>query len=142
MRTNTMLSLLFMLAVATVNAQDLVKKTVIKTSAEDMNNKPMACLLTDAELAERKSTLQKEIFSKVKKAEEVSDGYQFYFDDKDSLLSDLFSYILAEKKCCPFFQQDIAIGSDSSGIIWKISGEEGIKEMLIETLGSVAFPNK
>ena len=108
----------------------------------NLNEGGFTCSLTDPELVERKTVLQKEIFSKMKSIEEVDNGYLFYFNDDDvTLLPNLFQYILAEKACCPFFRQDISIGANASGITWMISGENGIKEMLRLTFDNVEFPD-
>lgn len=106
----------------------------------NLTNGALACLLTDAELAERKKALQKEIFVKVKKVEEVDDGYLFHLDNIENLLPNLFHFILLEKECCPFFQQDVTIRSNNAGIIWKVSGKDGVKEMLNQMLEEIKFP--
>jgi len=140
MKRILVISLLLILITATSEAQDLVKMLNLDSIDMNLNDKPLVCLLTDLELVERKNELQKEIFFNVKKVEEVDDGYLFHFDDNENILSNLFYYILAEKKCCPFFQQDISIGSGNSRIVWKVSGRTGIKEMLRETFEEIKFP--
>ncbi|MEM6525528.1 MAG: hypothetical protein AAF693_17135 [Bacteroidota bacterium] len=113
----------------------------LNENAIDMKFKEsgLACLLTDLEFTERKNELQKKIFSRVKKMEQMEDGYLFYFEDEEDLLADLFHYILAEKECCPFFRQDISVGTDNSGITWKISGSEEVKELLRQMLEGIEF---
>ena len=95
------------------------------------------CLLSNAEFAQRRNDMLKGIFAHVAEIVEVSDGYVFHFQD-DQLLSSLFNYIIAEKKCCPFFQQEVIIKPHNEGVSWKISGKEGVKEvikMLLEEPG-------
>ena len=89
-----------------------------------------ACQLSKPELMKRKAALQKEVFSKVKNIEEISEGYIFHFEDKGELILKLVDYILAEKNCCPFFNQELSIKADGGGISWKISGSIEIKEIL------------
>ncbi len=99
--------------------------------AEDPSNTELVCTLTSAEFLERKNALQKEIFSQVRRAEELDDGYRFYFTDADDqLLPSLFQYILAEKECCPFFRHVATIEPHNGGIIWEVSGSGGAKEIL------------
>lgn len=133
--------LLVLISTLTV-AQDSNPTKKADTMNINSTENSFSCLLSSTDLVKRKNVLQQEVFSKVKKIEEANDGYMFHFEDDDNLLSSLFYYILAEKACCPFFQQDIAIGSDLSGIVWKVSGENGVKEMLRETFETLEFPKK
>ena len=96
------------------------------------------CLLSNAEFAQRRNDMLKGIFAHVAEIVEVSDGYVFHFQDDELFLPNLFNYILAEKKCCPFFQQEVIIKPHNEGVSWKISGKEGVKEvikMLLEEPG-------
>ena len=94
------------------------------------NTPPLACTLTDAELARRKAGLQQEVFSRAYEIAEAEDGYVFYFADEDALLSRLIEYMLAEKACCPFFRFDLSIRPYREGIVWKLSGVPEVKAML------------
>lgn len=129
--------LLFVLTSVTTAAQDSIPTKNEDTMNMNSTVSGFSCLLTSSELVERKHELQQEVFSEVKKVEEVNDGFLFHFNDDEKLLSNLFYYILAEKACCPFFQQDISIGSDHSGITWKVSGKTGVKEVLQEMLETI-----
>ncbi|MDN5214874.1 hypothetical protein QQ020_22530 [Fulvivirgaceae bacterium BMA12] len=88
------------------------------------------CQLTGPELAKRKAKLQEEVFSQVKQITEVENGYVFHFADDDDFLLKLMDYMLAEKKCCAFFQFDLSVKAHGGGIDWKISGPAEAKEML------------
>lgn len=95
------------------------------------------CLLTQSEFDQRRNEMLRDVFAHVGEIEEVSGGYVFHFQN-DQLLSSLFNYIIAEKKCCPFFQQEVIIKPHNEGVSWKISGKEGVKEvikMLLEETG-------
>lgn len=128
MKRNLIISLWLILISTTVDAQNICKTTNPDTMS--IKSSSLACSLTDKGLLERKAVLQKEIFSNVKKIEEVDTGYLFYFEDVDDLLPSLFQYVLAETECCPFFEQEVLIGADNSGITWKLSGPEGVKEIV------------
>ncbi len=120
----------------TTYAQDLNfnQTTVIMDST--INSPFLVCKLTGPELQKRKTALQKEIFSNVRKLEELDDGFLFYFEDKDDFLEKLMDYTLAEKKCCPFFRIGLTIKPDSEGIELKLTGPDGAKEMMKELVGS------
>jgi len=76
----------------------------------------------------------------VKKVKESDDGYLFSFDDDEQLLPKLFGYIVAEKKCCPFFQQDVSIRSNNAGITWKVCGQDGVKQVIRQMLEENILP--
>ena len=88
------------------------------------------CKLTGPELQKRKAALQQEIFSQVKELKEVENGYIFHFMDEGDFIEKLVDYMLAEKKCCPFFQFDLSILANNAGIAWKITGPPEAKEMI------------
>ncbi len=142
MMKNLTLSLMLMLSTVTVEAQDIIGKSNHDTMSKNLNDVELTCLLTDSELVQRKNELQMKVFSRVNKMDEVDDGYLFHFEDVDSLLPDLFHYVLSENECCPFFRHDVTIGSNNSGITWKVSGKEGVKEMLGLMLEEIEFPEK
>jgi len=121
---------------------------ISQTLVETLNSEPMnlqieqaafACQLTDSEFVERKLSLQKEVFSNVIKVEEVETGYLFHFEDDPTFLPKLFQYMLAEKECCPFFQQDISVKPKGSGITWKLSGAKGIKSIIQQMMDGTQF---
>lgn len=89
-----------------------------------------ACKLQGPELMARKAALGEDVFARVKKIEEKTDGYLFHFEDKDDFLLTLVDYMLAEQKCCPFFQFDLNIKPNHEGIGLKVSGPPKAKEMI------------
>lgn len=95
------------------------------------------CLLSDSDLQQRKSDAQKNVFSKVVKTEELDNGYVFYFEDKDDIDEQLTFYLLAEKRCCSFFQLDLSVKPNHSGIAFTISGAPGAKTFLKSMIGDI-----
>lgn len=93
------------------------------------SEEPLVCLLTGAELAERKEILQKEIFSKVKKVEEIESGYIFYFKYEEMFLMKMTDFVIAENNCCPFFTFETKLHSKND-VSLKITGSEQAKKMI------------
>jgi len=94
----------------------------------------LVCLLTGAEQAERKQVLKKEIFSQVKKVEEMDLGYVFYFKYEEKFLMKMTDYVIAENNCCPFLTFDIKIHSKDD-VMLKVSGSsEEAKKMIAMVL--------
>ena len=121
------------------DSMDLIKTNSMNSDSMKVNfysEEPLVCLLTGPEQAERKETLQKEIFSHVKKVEEMKTGYLFYFKYDEKFLMKMTDYVIAENNCCPFFTFDIRLHSKDD-VMLKITGssEEAkkmIKMVLIE----------
>ncbi len=131
--------LFLILAVVKSDAQELIEKSNLYFMGVDSTDNMLACRLTNSELAKRKGVLQAKLFSRLMKVEGVAGGYLFYFDDTGSLLQDLFHYVLAEKQCCPFFDQKVGIGANDSGITWEVSGGEEVKKLIVELFDQVDF---
>ena len=90
----------------------------------------LVCLLTGEEQAEQKERLQKEIFSQVKKVEELETGYIFYFKYEEAFLMKMTDYVIAENSCCPFFTFETRLHSKDD-VSLKITGSSvKVKEMI------------
>lgn len=100
------------------------------------SQEPLVCLLTGEEQAERKQILQKEIFSQVRKVEEVEHGYVFYFEYEENFLMKMTDYVIAENNCCPFLTFETTLHSKEDVIlkVWGSSrqAKEMIKMVLID----------
>ncbi len=92
-------------------------------------NAPLVCTLKGAKLIERKETLQKVIFSKIKKLEEVDSGFILFFNYDETFLMKMTDYVIAENNCCPFFTFEIKIHGKSDAVL-TISGSPEAKKML------------
>lgn len=95
---------------------------------------PFVCLLTGPEQAERKKALQNEIFSQVKKIEEIETGYIFYFEYDSEFLIKMTDYVIAENNCCPFFTFETKLHSKDDVRLKIISSSKEAKEMIKMTL--------
>lgn len=63
---------------------------------------PIACTLTDAELARRNSELLDGVLREARSVELLSDGYRWRFLTSVDILVRLTSVINAERQCCRF----------------------------------------
>lgn len=90
----------------------------------------LSCSLTTAELQDRIAMLKTEIFPKVARKEEVTEGYIYYFEDEGLLATHILEFIGKEKQCCPFFKFDFSILPFNKGLALKISGSKGVKDFL------------
>ncbi len=123
------------MVVLTASAQDFdFNKNTIEMDST-ANSSFLVCKLSGPELQKRKAALQLEIFSNVKKYLELENGYAFYFDDREGFLEKLLDYMLAERKCCPFFEFDLTIKPDNEGIELSLTGPDGVKDLMNELIG-------
>ena len=91
----------------------------------------LSCSLTSEALMDRIALLREEIFPKLKKKEELAEGFIYYFEDEGDLAVKILEFIGKEKQCCPFFKFDVSVLPFKKGIALKISGSKGVKEFLL-----------
>jgi hypothetical protein len=74
--------------------------------------------LTDKLIAARKEIL------------ETESGYEFQYGPSDVSLAELAEWVVAESKCCPFFDFHIDLEHDGALLCLRLTGEEGIKPFI------------
>ena len=95
-------------------------------------NIPIACTLSDPELARRTAEIEKSLFAGVLETSELSDGYAFRFPADPEWLPRLATFIAEERRCCPFFTFEL-VYQPAEGPIWlHLRGREGVKEFIAQ----------
>jgi hypothetical protein len=79
--------------------------------------------LTDRLLAARKETV------------ETAKGYEFQFSPADVSLAELSDWVMAESKCCPFFDFHIDLENEGKLVCLRLTGAEGIKAFIRAEFG-------
>jgi hypothetical protein len=74
--------------------------------------------LTDKLMAVRKETVESE------------KGYEFQYSPKDVSLAELAEWVVAEGKCCPFFDFHIDLEREGDLLCLRLTGAEGIKAFI------------
>ena len=93
---------------------------------------PIACALSDPELARRAAALEAELFAGVLETKELPDGYAFRFPAETGWLVSLATFIAEERRCCPFFTFEL-VCEPGEGPIWlRLRGREGVKEFIAQ----------
>jgi len=93
----------------------------------DTNDIPIACALSEPELARRTAELETLIFAAVEAVAEIADGYAFRFPAAEIWLERLAGFVAAERRCCPFFRFEV-VAEPGMGPIWlRLRGAEGVK---------------
>jgi hypothetical protein len=97
---------------------------------------PIACLLTGAELAKRGDEVG-DLFKAVEQVRELADGYAFRFSGSDAAATGLLEFILAERRCCPFFIFELVFEPNPGSIWVQLRGSTAIKEFVASAWGEI-----
>jgi len=66
----------------------------------------------------RRSTLASRIAARVRKVEEISDGYAGCLDPDPVIVRDALDWLLLERRCCPFLRLELSFGaSNGPGLV-------------------------
>lgn len=91
---------------------------------------PIACSLTDPQLAARTAALERDIFAAALEHVEIADGYAFRFPQDEEWLPELAAFIVEERRCCPFFTFEL-VQAPASGPVWlRLRGPDGVKPFI------------
>lgn len=66
---------------------------------------------------------------------ELADGYAFRLQPEIVSLADVSDWVANERKCCPFFDFEIALERDGGPLWLKLRGSEGVKRFIRSELG-------
>ena len=95
---------------------------------------PIACTLTDPELARRRAELLSGVLHDSKDEEALSNGYRWRFASAPDLFTRLASLIEAERHCCRFLTFDIHAEPDQGDVLLDVTGPEGTTAFLADWL--------
>lgn len=79
--------------------------------------------LTEKLLAERKATV------------ETGNGYELQFSPADVTVTEIAEWVIAESKCCPFFDFHIDLENAGKLICLRLTGRDGVKEFIRAEFG-------
>ena len=106
-----------------------------------MNNnlnepQPLACDLTaiPSSVREEHVLTAPQLFSAAQEVQELSNGYAIRFLNESGRFMSIAKFIENEKLCCPFFNFGLDIEPNNGPIWLKLTGGEGVKELLQTTL--------
>lgn len=92
--------------------------------------RPIACNLTDAQLATRLDSLREELFAGADERRELKDGYAFRFPGEGDWGVKLADFITSERQCCPFFRFELTFEPDLGPIWLNLTGPNGVKDFI------------
>ena len=83
-----------------------------------------------AEERARHKQLSEKLMAARKEIVETEKGYEFQFSPSDVSLAELAEWVVAESKCCPFFDFHIDLENQGKLACLRLTGEEGIKAFI------------
>jgi len=78
----------------------------------------------------RHKQLSEKLMAAKKEIVETEKGYEFQFSPEDVSLAELAEWVVAESKCCPFFDFYIDLERQGKLACLRLTGEEGIKAFI------------
>jgi hypothetical protein len=75
------------------------------------------------QLTDKLTSIRKEVV-------ETEKGYEFQYSPSDVSLSELADWVVAEGKCCPFFDFHIDLEREGTLLCLRLTGAEGIKAFI------------
>jgi len=90
--------------------------------------------LTPAERARHKELTEK-LMATRKETVEMEKGYEFQFRPKDISIGEIAEWVVAESKCCPFFDFHIELEQSGNLLCLRLTGEEGIEAFIRSEFG-------
>ena len=101
------------------------------------NDLPIACQLTDAEMAARRQLVADNLLPKIQARDELADGYAFSFPATDEIAQELLTFVLLERQCCPFFQIELVFTAGKGATWLHLRGGEGAKRFIETELAEI-----
>lgn len=97
---------------------------------------PLACDLSsiDDNRLDQHRRNGEAVFEAISEIREVENGFKFKLPAETELIQKVGSFIARERLCCPFFDFALSIPSNHQPVWLQLSGREGVKPYIKETL--------
>ena len=90
----------------------------------------LACLLTDAEIRNRKAAIRAEFKQGVTAVKELPDGYEYQFPGDTQWIRVLSAFIEYESHCCHFLTFSLKVSEKSRLIYLQLTGSQDCKRFI------------
>jgi hypothetical protein len=106
----------------------------------DMSELPVACTLSERELAERRASLLTDLRRYRQGARWLPEGVALRFPSGPSVMAVLVEFIRLESQCCPFLRFQLTV-EPGSGPVWlELSGPAGSRDFLAREFEPTGAP--
>jgi hypothetical protein len=99
------------------------------------NELPIACNLSGPEQVKRGEEVES-VFKGVEQVKELADGYAYRFPGNEEWAARLMEFVLAERRCCPFFNFELVFEPNLGSIWLQLRGGQGVKEFIAAAFSS------
>ena len=100
-----------------------------------MSELPVACTLSERELAERRAGLLADLRRQQQEIRWLPDGAAFRYLSESGILPALAEFIRLESQCCPFLRFRLTV-EPAGGPLWlELTGPAGTREFLAAEVG-------
>jgi hypothetical protein len=96
------------------------------------HDSPFACnlkALSSAERAEHRDVTAR-VLASVRITHELPDGYTFTVDSTRVTAKDLATFVEFERRCCPFFDFQLAWSRENGPVTLQLTGRDGVKAFI------------
>ncbi len=90
--------------------------------------------LTPAERA-RHEALTKKLLAMRKETVEMEKGYEFQYSPADVTVAEVAEWVVAESRCCAFFDFHIDLENAGTLVCLRLTGAEGVKQFIRSEFG-------
>lgn len=101
---------------------------------------PIACTLSEAEMAARRAGLIARLGEGVEEVSELPDGYELRFAGSGEWVARLAAFIAGERDCCAFLAFELRFEPQHGPLRLRITGPEGAKAFLSGFLATAPAP--
>src|SRR5712692_9172209 len=90
--------------------------------------------LTPTERARHK-VLSEKLMAARNETIETEKGYEFQFSPENASVTEVAEWVVAESKCCPFFDFHIDLEKEGKLVCLRLTGSEGVKQFMRSEFG-------
>ncbi len=96
------------------------------------NQAPFACNLRSFQPAQRERwrILLDRVYAAAGERREITDGYTFRIDTAQIPIGEIAEWIDLERRCCPFFDFELAVHGEDGAVWLSLRGREGVKQFI------------
>ena len=103
-----------------------------------MSEIPIACTLTERQLAERRRGLLTELRRHREEVRWLPDGAAFRYSSAAEVVDLLTEFVRLESRCCPFLRFRLTIEPGAAAVWLELTGSAGTREFLEAQVGQEA----
>ena len=90
----------------------------------------IACELSAHGFAARREEVSRDLFRHVEQVRELGDGYAYRFPSPAPWAGEVFAFVNAERRCCPFFTFEVVFEPHGGPLWLRLRGSADVKAFL------------